>query len=220
MSEPQTPPAMELADAVPGAPPMGLRERKRAATMRRLQQVAIEQFEEHGFDNVTIEHVAAHADVSPSTVYRYFGTKEALVLKDEYDDQLLAVAPMLIADGDVFSGFEKGLRLVGDSHLGIDPGLTWRRTKVWLETPSVRAAGFLQADQMAHDLARVVAESPGNDLDHEQALSVCTAAVMTVFAAIENWHRDGGSRDVVEMTLASLRTVRDAAAGSVARGAT
>ncbi|MCE1177782.1 MAG: TetR/AcrR family transcriptional regulator [Micrococcales bacterium] len=212
MSQEPNQPAVELADAVPGAPRMGLRERKRAATMRRLQHVALEQFEEHGFDKVTIEHVAAHADVSPSTVYRYFGTKEALVLKDEYDDQLLAVAPMLIADGDVFGGFEKGLRLVGDSHLGLDSGLTLRRTRVWLETPSVRAAGFLQADQMAHDLARIVAESPGNDLDDEQALSVCTAAVMTVFAAIENWYRGAGGRDVVEMTLASLRTVRDAAA--------
>ena len=63
-----------LAQAVPGTARLGLRERKKAAAIRRIQEVAVAQFEEHGFDAVTIEQIAEHAEVSPSSIYRYFGT--------------------------------------------------------------------------------------------------------------------------------------------------
>ncbi|NTV39112.1 MAG: helix-turn-helix transcriptional regulator, partial [Demequinaceae bacterium] len=44
--------------------------------MERIQTVALALFEQHGFGPVTIERIAHEADVSPSSVYRYFGTKE------------------------------------------------------------------------------------------------------------------------------------------------
>ena len=59
--------------------------------MRRIQEVALDLFDERGFDRVTIEQIAEKAEVSPSSVYRYFGTKEQLVLHDEFDLQLLDV---------------------------------------------------------------------------------------------------------------------------------
>ena len=57
-----------------------LRERNRVAAMGRVRAVAFDLMEAHGFDAVTVEQIADRSDVSPSTVYRYFGTKEALVL--------------------------------------------------------------------------------------------------------------------------------------------
>jgi AcrR family transcriptional regulator len=64
----------------------GLQARKKLAAMHRIQAVALDLFEERGFDQVGIEAVAAGADVSPRTVYRYFGTKEMLVIWDEADE--------------------------------------------------------------------------------------------------------------------------------------
>jgi AcrR family transcriptional regulator len=61
--------------------------------MRQVQATAVEMFERDGFDATTVEEVAEQAGVSPSTVYRHFGTKETLVLWDERDgvvDQELA----------------------------------------------------------------------------------------------------------------------------------
>lgn len=50
--------------------------------MTHVQQVALDLFDSHGFDAVTIEQIAQDAQVSPSSVYRYFGTKAGLILVD------------------------------------------------------------------------------------------------------------------------------------------
>src|SRR5690606_31082804 len=63
----------------------GLRERRRRNAMRMIQERALDLFDERGFDAVTIEEVAAAAEVSPSSVYRYFGTKEGILVADEFD---------------------------------------------------------------------------------------------------------------------------------------
>jgi len=60
----------------------GLRERKRLAAMRRVQEVALDLFDARGFESVSIEEIARAAEVSPSSIYRYFGTKEQIVLYD------------------------------------------------------------------------------------------------------------------------------------------
>jgi AcrR family transcriptional regulator len=64
---------------------MGLRERKRLNAMRAIQEHALDLFDERGFAAVTIEEIAAAAEVSPSSVYRYFGTKEGVLVADEFD---------------------------------------------------------------------------------------------------------------------------------------
>jgi AcrR family transcriptional regulator len=57
----------------------GLRERKKQATREAIAAAAMELFQEHGFDNVTVGDVARAADVSEKTVFNYFPAKEDLV---------------------------------------------------------------------------------------------------------------------------------------------
>ncbi|NIJ11476.1 AcrR family transcriptional regulator [Saccharomonospora amisosensis] len=58
----------------------GLRERKKVTTRRLLATVALDLFEERGFDNVQVAEIAAAAQVSKKTVFNYFEVKEDLVL--------------------------------------------------------------------------------------------------------------------------------------------
>ncbi|GAA1156485.1 TetR family transcriptional regulator [Kribbella jejuensis] len=69
---------------------MGLREVKRERTRRLIADKAFELFSDHGFGRTTVEQIAAAAEVGPSTLYRYFPTKEGLVL--EFVDDCLADA--------------------------------------------------------------------------------------------------------------------------------
>lgn len=57
--------------------------------MDRARGAAFELMSDRGFDAVTVEEIASATGVSPSTVYRYFGTKEALVLSSSRFERLL-----------------------------------------------------------------------------------------------------------------------------------
>jgi hypothetical protein len=54
-----------------------------------------------GFDAVTVEHVADVAEVSPSSISRWFGTKESIVIWDEFDPQTVAAIDAAMTTGVV-----------------------------------------------------------------------------------------------------------------------
>ncbi|MFK8847602.1 TetR/AcrR family transcriptional regulator [Streptomyces sp. Ac-502] len=60
---------------------LGLRERKKLQTERRVWRTAVELFLERGFEKVSVQEIAAAAEVSKMTVFNYYGSKEDLVLK-------------------------------------------------------------------------------------------------------------------------------------------
>ncbi|GAB3416433.1 TetR/AcrR family transcriptional regulator [Flindersiella endophytica] len=64
----------------------GLREQKKKRTREAIRSAAIDLFERQGYSATTVDQIAAAAEVSPATFFRYFPTKEALVVSDEYDD--------------------------------------------------------------------------------------------------------------------------------------
>lgn len=73
--------------------PTGRRERKKAATRRKIADTALRLFLERGYDAVGIREVAAEADVAVTTVFSHFASKEALVFEqDEGFEQRLAQA--------------------------------------------------------------------------------------------------------------------------------
>lgn len=61
----------------------GRRDRKKAATREALADAALRLFLERGFDQVSVREIADAADVSVSTLFKHFGSKEALVFDEE-----------------------------------------------------------------------------------------------------------------------------------------
>src|SRR5271157_1912638 len=69
---------MTLPSTAPGGEPrVSLRERKKLATRRSLRRIALDLVAERGFAHVTVDDIAAAADVSARTFFNYFPTKEA-----------------------------------------------------------------------------------------------------------------------------------------------
>jgi AcrR family transcriptional regulator len=71
---------MSTATVGPGRPEAGLRERKKQRTREALIEAAFALFARNGFEATTIDEIAEAVEVSPRTFFRYFATKEDVVL--------------------------------------------------------------------------------------------------------------------------------------------
>ncbi len=83
----------------PGGPPGPRRGRPRSTSRRELRLIALRLFETQGFENTTIEQIAAEAGVSERTFFRYFGSK-ASVLWTEFDTEVAVIRAALAAVPD------------------------------------------------------------------------------------------------------------------------
>ena len=172
------------------SPRPGLRARKKAATMRHVQQIALDMFTRDDFDSVSIEQIADAAEVSPSTIYRYFGTKEGLVIHDEYDDRLLeALRHFLDQEGDLRTGAESALATIWEEHFVADELPTRARTRLWFEVPSIRAAGYLAIADKVDEVARIMADT--GRWTFSRARIIASGMVWSVMAAMRNWYDAG-----------------------------
>jgi AcrR family transcriptional regulator len=66
-----------------------LRERKKLKTREAIRREAFRLFDENGYANTTVEQIADAAEVSPSTFFRYFPSKESVLLADDMDPVML-----------------------------------------------------------------------------------------------------------------------------------
>jgi AcrR family transcriptional regulator len=76
--------SMSVNDASPG-----LRERKKIRTRETIRREAFRLIDQNGYAETTVEQIAEAAEVSPSTFFRYFPSKESLLLADDLDPLVL-----------------------------------------------------------------------------------------------------------------------------------
>ncbi|MBB5787442.1 TetR/AcrR family transcriptional regulator [Jiangella mangrovi] len=200
-----------MTDPTTTQQPLGLRERKKLKAMRHIQDVALDLFDRDGYAHVTIERIAADAEVSPSSIYRYFGTKEMIVLWDEWDPVMLSAFDDRLAAQDPITALREVLtEVVTTALFQQDERLIKRRMHYTMAEPAVRDGLNRQADVMAAELAQVLAKHTGRD-PRGLELRVVTAALIAAFVeAIAYWH-DSGYRD-------PLRDIVDGALDVIARG--
>jgi AcrR family transcriptional regulator len=194
---------VDVSDPTP--PP--LRERKRLAAMHRTQTVALELFEREGFDEVTIERIAAEADVSPSSVYRYFGTKERLVIWDEYDPAALAAIAEELDDHPPLEAVRRVVTAIFSAAVAADEERIRRRLRLAYATPSIEAASALEAYQMAGLIAGVLGDRLGRDPMDLDLQVTAHAMVGGLLGALRHWYASGFSAPfdaVVEAPLELL----------------
>ena len=186
----------------------GLRERWRINAMRTIQEQALDLFDARGFDAVTIEEIAAAAEVSPSSVYRYFGTKEGLVVADEFDSWSQEAVEGILDVNDPVGSLLNVVRTYeaapGESpQAGRSP---WRRVRYFFQEPSVRMAVCAQLDRASQRIAPLMAA--GGTMTETQARVAANALVFGYFGALEQWYLDGGVHPIARYVEEGLRPLR------------
>jgi AcrR family transcriptional regulator len=119
---------------------MSLRDDKRRWTMREVQAAALDLFEAQGYEVVSVEAIAAAAGVSAPTVYRHFGSKERIVLWDDYDPDLLGAIAREARRLPPLAAIEAGLIVALDAVYETDAKRVLRRAKLVTRQPELRAA--------------------------------------------------------------------------------
>ncbi|MFC8869348.1 helix-turn-helix domain-containing protein [Streptomyces sp. NPDC057148] len=124
----------------------GLRARRRRELMQHVRYVVLELFDAHVHDLVTIERIAEAVDVSASTVHRHFGTKEHLVLHDEYHPAGRAGPRRRAPSADVEPRGITGLGSLPDRQL-VTPRRRLRQPFTVLSVHSAMLAGIDEGEE-------------------------------------------------------------------------
>ncbi|WP_069765003.1 TetR family transcriptional regulator [Streptomyces sp. LUP47B] len=166
---------------------LGLRQRKKQRMYETLSEIAIRLFLEKGFDAVSVAEIAAAAEVSKPTLFRYFPAKEDLVLHriaDHEDEAARVVAesdepPLAALRRHFLEGLERDDPVTG---LNDHPAVLAFHSLLY-GTPALvaRAHGHLERQEAA------LAEVLGGDLDARLAAGQIIAVRRIL--ALENWRR-------------------------------
>src|SRR5215813_6820235 len=116
-------------------PRPGLRERKKAKTRAAIQQHALRLFQEQGYEATTIEQIAEAAEISPSTFFRYFPTKEDVVLYDAFDPLLFAAFEAQPAELSPVQAMRSALRQLFADLPPAEAEQQWERGRLILSVP-------------------------------------------------------------------------------------
>jgi AcrR family transcriptional regulator len=193
------------------ARPDGLRERKKARTRASLREHALRLFREQGYQATTVEQIAAAAEVSPSTFFRYFPTKEDVVLQDDMDTRLMAAFEQQSPGLGPIAAVRAAVRQMFDSYTGADLDLLRESTRLSMTVPEIRARALDEFARAIGAMAETVAKRAGRPPD-DLAVRTVAGAIMGVVMSItmpwDGWSEGHGFEDTfgrIDEALALLQ---------------
>ncbi len=162
--------------------PVGLRERKKAKTRVAIRRHALRLFREQGYAATTVEQIAEAAEVSPATFYRYFPTKEDVVLQDDLDLLTIGAFEAQPADLSPIAAMRAATAATFAALTPEDLARLRETTELTLGTPEVRARALDELARTIQVMAEAVAKRAGRDPD-DFAVRNLAGAVMGVLMA-------------------------------------
>jgi AcrR family transcriptional regulator len=170
--------------------PDGLRERKKARTRASLREHALRLFREQGYTATTVEQIAAAAEVSPSTFFRYFPTKEDLVLQDDMDTRMIEALEQQPPGLSAIAAVRAAARQMFASYTAADMDVIRETTRLTMTVPEIRSRAM---DEFARSIG-VVAEAvarragrPADDLAVRTAAGAVIGVIMAITLPWEGW---------------------------------
>lgn len=174
----------------------GLRERTRQVMRDEVAAVAMRLFDEQGFAGTTVEQITAEAGVSRATFFRYFGTKEDVVLGslEQLGRHLAVELSIRPFDEPLWESLRRAFEVITTANADA-PEKSLNFLRMLSETPSLRARhwGKQQAWQglLVPEVARrMSADSTGAD---PRPSAIVAAALACLDASTAAWLACDGS---------------------------
>jgi AcrR family transcriptional regulator len=164
--------------------PAGLRERKKAKTRAAIREHGMRLFAEQGFAATTVDQIAEAADVSQSTFFRYFPTKEDIVLIDDYDPLIVAAMRAQPPELGPIETIRRSTREVFDRISDAEWEQEQIRQRIFQGVPELRARAMQQYVDTVDLLAGVIAERAELPADNLSARVLAGAVIGAMLAAV------------------------------------
>jgi len=142
---------------------IGLRERKKLRTRALIQKEAIRLFLERGFEATTIEEIAEAAEISPSTFFNYFPTKEEVVFQDELDPLILAAFNAQPEGTHPIRALRDSMKTVFGQLTAEQDNVMRQRISLMSSTPALRSAMLTQFADLVDQIAELIAGRVGRE---------------------------------------------------------
>ena len=176
--------------------PCGLRERKKARTRAAIRRHALRLFREQGYQRTTVEQIAAAAEVSPSTFFRYFPTKEDLILQDDVDAQVVDAFERQPAGLKPVAAFRAALREVAGSFSQAELDVIRETTALIRADPEIRARATDEVARMITVMSEALARRsgrPAGDLAVRATAGGFIGVILSTTLPAEGWTGDDQS---------------------------
>ena len=180
------------------APPPGLRDRKKQKTRLAIQDAALELFIEQGFEATTVEQIAALAEVSTATFFRYFKTKGEVIFGGEgYRVELLdrAILSRPPTEDDL-QAVRHALRIEWVPSL--DPTRVMRQTRAARTSPLLRGLSQDLGEAWQNVISTALAKRHGRAASDRRCQLVASVAFAVMSNAVNMWTQSQCPGDLTE----------------------
>jgi AcrR family transcriptional regulator len=186
----------------------GLRVRTRQAVRAQLAELAMGMFFERGYDETTVDEIAAAAGMSRRSFFRYFPSKEDVVFGEAEEAAERVAAEIRDHPGGV-SPWECLHAVLRREHERIhDVQRTLSELRLIESSPALRARLSVKREEMRASIQRALREREAGELDEFTADLLVSAAGAALEAVDRAWLRSGGKADrgqLVDQAFALLK---------------
>jgi len=189
---------------------LGLRERKKRERRRRIEDAALDLFEQHGFDGTTIEQIAAAADIAPRTFFYYFPTKEDVVLAD-YATRLDRILTELAARPDSetpWSALQASFVAVAADYEAARNDLV-RRFTIMATSATVYARSLQLQAGWEDALTEVLDRRADRETDDLESRLLASAALAGMRSSLRHWLLTGHDTALPSLIHTCFATLSD-----------
>ncbi|MEX2628125.1 MAG: TetR family transcriptional regulator [Ilumatobacteraceae bacterium] len=190
----------------PPATSSDLRARNLARNQAEVADVALRLFSERGFDQVTIDDIAAEAGISRRTFFRYFDAKEDALLphEDEVLGRFRALLDERPADEPILLTVRRATVTLMADALAADREATIQRMRLVQDIPAVYARSLEHRSYWEIAVRDLIAEHLGVDPTTSLVSTVtAAAAVGAARAATDVWLADGATGELADYVAAA-----------------
>jgi AcrR family transcriptional regulator len=189
---------------------VGLRELKKSRLRQSLEQEALRLFAEQGYEATTVEQIAARAEISTTTFYRYYSSKEDLVISGASGDQGLSFAESPPPGQTLADSVRMLIAQLRQSPDAVGPderANLLARFRLIASVPELRALHQQRTQESIQRLARVLSG------DERPALRTRVVAAMVggaIAEAMYHWVDQDGRPDLLDLLSEALEMIAPA----------